>query len=180
MIKRGQVYFNHYHDAMGNEKRLPVLVVSGDEYNGRSQFVTCVRLAKYNSGVCPQHVFIPANAFSETQILSDCYALAETINSTRQTSMEGPIGVLASDYYMSAVGDAIKFQVGLAMTEPYQPMARENQTGKRPSTEAPWYSAALRADENRETRETRGTIHRDSYNDSITKMYGHIETGGQP
>lgn len=143
MMKRGQIYFDRYRDAQGRDRRIPFLIVSEDDYNARSQFVTGVRLSRYDSSPCPQHVFIPRSAFAETDYLGDCYALVETINSIRQTNLEGPIGVLASNYYTKAVEDAIKIHVGIEMTKPYVPMERPiAMPSAKPSAQAPWYSAA--------------------------------------
>lgn len=143
MVKRGQVYFNRYTDAMGHDRRVPVLVVSEDGYNGGSQFVTTVRLVKNSGAGCPQHVFIPGSAFAETQVMGDCWALAETISSTRKDKLEGPIGVLASNYYTKSVEEGIKIQVGIEMTKPYEPLDRMPTPAQRPTWDKPWYSAAI-------------------------------------
>ena len=61
--------------------------------------------------------------------------------------MEGPIGVLASNYYMDGIVDAIKQQVGAI---PLRPTTGKNEkdivAGAGPmgsGKEAPWYSAAF-------------------------------------
>lgn len=120
-MKRGEVYWNLYRDAMGRDRKVPVLIVSNDFWNGTSMYVTGVRLVAYDTKPCPQHVKIPAAAFTETEILADCYALCETVNSVKQTSLAGPIGVLASNYYMNAVCDGIKVQCGMEQNAWQQP-----------------------------------------------------------
>lgn len=147
-MNRGQVYFNHYHDSTGRERRIPVLIVSTNEYNDNADFVTVVRVIRNkHETIKGPNVYIPAAAFTETSILSDCYALAETIGSVRKANMEGPIGVLASNYYMDGIVDAIKQQVGAI---PLRPTTDKNEKGivagagpMGSGKEAPWYSAAF-------------------------------------
>lgn len=131
-MKRGQVYFNHYRDMTGKEKRFPILVVSRDDYNKDSEFVTGVRLAKYNNAPCPQHVFLPGSAFTDTTVvMGDCYALAEMVSSVRKSSLEGPIAAVGN-VILDAIGFAVEYQIG----------TRDAQTDA-PSKESPWYSAAV-------------------------------------
>ena len=111
-MKRGQVYFNHYHDATGREKRIPVLILSRDDYNHDSDFVTAVRLAKYNNNPCAQHVFIPGSMLTDTTTnIGDCYALAEAVSSIRKSSLEGPIAE-AGKAMLDMVCSAVEYQIG--------------------------------------------------------------------
>ena len=136
-MKRGQVYFNHYRDAMGRDKRVPVLILSRDDYNRQGEFVTALRLTRYNNVPCAQHVYIPGSAFSETtQYMGDCYALAETVGSVKKAAMEGPIAELSLQDCMDAVCGAVEYQIGTRAAEKAAPM-------ERPTLSAPWYSAAV-------------------------------------
>lgn len=174
-MKRGQVYFDHYKDRNGVGKRIPVIIVSNNEYNSTSDFVTVVRLVRRVLGQEKRgtQVFIPGAAFTETNTLSDAYAVCEAITTVRKSNLEGPIGVLASDYYMGEIVDAIQCQVGAL---PMRPVERRNETPSnvilgRPTAAVPWYSADLEKKTVRPTMPVRPMY---DNNDSITKMYGQM------
>ena len=145
-MKRGELYFNNYVDRDKNRRRIPVMVVSADAYNVSANFATCVRLVKrIEPPIRPTHVYIPRDALSGGEELSDCYALGETVGSVRKTAMEGPIGELTDASYMDKVCRAIGMQVGIAPMEwadagnPSQCMAYRG----RPSEQQPWYSVEM-------------------------------------
>lgn len=111
-VNRGEIYWDHFKDATGRDRKVPLLVVSTDNYNTNSLFVTGVRLVQYDNRPCPQHVHVPASAFERTMILGDCVALCETVSSIRQTALSGPIGVLG-EAYMAEVENGIRYQLGM-------------------------------------------------------------------
>lgn len=112
-MKRREVYWDNYRDQFGRDRRVPMLIVSSDAYNEGSLFVTAVRLVHNDARPMPQHINIPADAFTQTAIIGDSVALCETVSSVRKTSLEGPIALLDSNYYMSLVEDGIKVQCGM-------------------------------------------------------------------
>ena len=88
-MKRGQVYFDHYKDRNGVSRRIPVIIVSNNEYNSTSDFVTVVRVVRRVLGQekrGPQ-VFIPGAAFTETNILSDGDAVCEAFTTVRKANL---------------------------------------------------------------------------------------------
>lgn len=145
-MKRGQLFFNKYKDTKYQDRRIPVLIVSPDEYNDSSDFVTCVRTVKFVAGPKREtHVFIPRTAFQGIAELCDCYALADTVGSVRKTNLGGPIGVLLDESYMDKVCKAIEMQIGVepmrwidARTEPVSMVNVE-----RPTQTQPWFSAEI-------------------------------------
>ena len=153
-MKRGEVYWNNYHDAMGRNRRVPVVVLSEDGYNGRCMFVTGVRMVQYDNNPCPQHVHVPGSAFSDTITMTDCVALCETISSIRQTSLQGPIAVVNSAYYMGLIMDGVKNHIGLktetngymdGVSNEKNPNEPSHVISERPTQEHPWYSVSLEA-----------------------------------
>ena len=81
--------------------------------------------------------------------------------------------MLASDYYMGEIVDAIQSQVGAL---PMRPVESRNETPGnvmmgRPTAAVPWYSADLEKKTVRPTMPVRPMY---DNNDSITKMYGQM------
>lgn len=132
-MKRGEIYFHEYVDNMHRQRRIPVLVVSENVYNGNAPYATVVRLSRYNNNPCPQHVFVPGDAFEQPSQITDSFILCETVSSTKQASLVGPVSFLPDGYHMNKVCDGLKYQMGMI---PMEAMRKE--------TEAPAYSAAYR------------------------------------
>ena len=144
MIEQDCVYMNAFRDALGKERRVPVLVISPNEYNESGMFCTTVRLSRVaDRGFAPQHVHIPQGAFLENCMSGDSIALCETVSSTRKSTLIGPIARLVSAYYKKQVQDAIKYQVGIS-SEPRQIPRTEHipQQGIGTERNQPWYSVA--------------------------------------
>lgn len=111
-INRGEVYWDHFKDATGRDRKVPLLVMSAESYNRDAMFVTGVRLVQFDNRPCAQHVHIPASAFQKTMVMGDCVALCETLSSIRQTSLSGPIAII-TDEYMAAVENGVRMQLGM-------------------------------------------------------------------
>lgn len=128
-MKRGEVYFSHYKDVHGERRRIPVLIISADEYNGEGEFVTAVRLVRKHEGrYKPTHIQIPSSAFSDAEQLNGIYwAICESISSARKSLLEGPIGFLGNDYYMGLVCDGIQLQIGAIPAIPAQESPKETK-----------------------------------------------------
>ena len=111
-VNRGEVYWDHFKDATGRDRKVPLLVMSENSYNKDAMFVTGVRLVQYDNRPCPQHVHIPSSAFTKTMVIGDCVALCETLSSIRQTSLSGPIAEITEEY-MAVVENGVKMQLGM-------------------------------------------------------------------
>lgn len=158
-MKRGEIYFNKYRDALGRDRKMPALVISNDEYNKSSEYATIVKLSRTLRGpMKAHHVFVPGAAITDLSVpLTDCYALIDTVSSVKRTNMEGPIGVLSSPYYMNAIEKALEMQLGVI---PYEepkpqeipPMAERPAWMPNDATQPMWYSAAA-SPQMRETKQ---------------------------
>ena len=144
-MKRGEIYFNKYTDSMGKARKIPVVVVSNDEYNAQSDFATCVRMVKEVNGVQrPTHVPVPKDAMGISDPLvemSDGVALAETISSVRKANMVGPIGEMKDENLMREITEAIRGHVGdmwEGKTKKKEPDVMTS--AERPTKQCPWYS----------------------------------------
>ena len=156
-MKRGEIYFSKYRDALGRDRKMPALVISNNEYNKSSEYATIVKLSRrLNGPPMPHHVFIPADAFANTSIpLADCYALIDTVSSVKRANMEGPIGVLASPYYMNMVERALETQIGVSPYESQKAQGVPPVTDRTHEQTKPapiWYSAAA-SPQMRETKQ---------------------------
>lgn len=147
-MKRGEVYWNVYRDAMGRDRKVPMVVLSQDGYNETAQFVTGVRVVQYDSNPCKQHVHIPAEAFENTMVMADSVALCETVTSYRQTGLAGPIAKISDPKYLDAICEGVKYQCGMPSRLDYlypvdERAAVEQMKSKAPTVEKPWYSAVM-------------------------------------
>lgn len=144
-MKRGEIYFNKYTDSMGKPRKIPVVIMSEDEYNAQSDFATCVRMVREVNGVArPTHVPIPKDAMKITDAmvaLTNGTALAETIGSVRRTNLVGPVGYMDSDEVMRKVAEAITDHVGAGWEgKPKRNEAEVMTIQQRPTKDCPWYS----------------------------------------
>jgi len=139
-MKRGEIYYNKYVDSTGRPRKIPVVVVSEDGYNARSDFATCVRMVKEVNGVPrPTHVPVPKDAMGITDPvieMSDGVALVETISSVRKTNMVGPIGEMKDAGLMREITEAIRGHVG----DTWDDDADADTCAERPTKDCPWYS----------------------------------------
>ena len=46
-MRKFEVYWNISHDKFGGERRYPMMVVSTEEANEKSQFVTAIRITNF-------------------------------------------------------------------------------------------------------------------------------------
>ena len=141
-MKRGEVYFHEYTDSMGRRRNIPVLIVSENRYNGMAGYVTCVRLSRYNNNPCPQHVFVPGDAFEQPGQIGDSYVLCETVSSTKQSTLRGPASYLPDGYHMNKVCEGLKYQMGMV---PFDKVMNDGGMASRVLDDRPisgWYSAA--------------------------------------
>ena len=120
MINRGEIYWNVYMDSLGRERHVPVMIVSDGGYNERSDYVSAVRLVRFDREQCARHIPIPADAISNNRGLQDCVALTETLSSIRKGSLQGPVGFVISPYYIEAVMKGIRYQLGMEKEPPMQ------------------------------------------------------------
>lgn len=200
MIKRGCVYWDVFTSSKGTPKRVPVLIVSNDANNAHSGFVNTVRLAASAIAPHPSHVEVPADAWLFSKEISDCVIRCETVSVTKASDLYGPIAQIRPEY-MEQVQRKITAHLGMAPRQEqtdfeaaYESMAAERQANYG-------YSAA-RSPQARQTypqtpiqprpyeRFSVDYAHRDTqtvprvtpdmFNDSITRMYGHIETEAKP
>lgn len=153
MMKRGEIYWNEYKDSMGKERRIPVIVVSPEELNGNTEYVSAVRLVKQDNAPGPTHVEIPADAIEDNRNLMSCVALTETVSSIRKGNMKGPAGKVTSPYYLQEISRGIRIQCGMEYLKPEIEIAKPAWQGTFvPSKERPMYSAAF-SQQMRETKE---------------------------
>ena len=141
-MKRGEIYFHEFTDSTGRKRRVPVLVVSENKYNGTAGFATCVRISMYNNNPCPQHVFVPGDAFEQPGQISDSYVLCETVSSTKQSTLRGPVSFLPDGYHMNKVCEGLKYQMGMI---PFDKVLNDGGMEARVLDDKPiggWYSAA--------------------------------------
>ena len=141
-MKRGEVYFHEYTDSLGRRRNNPVLIVSENKYNGSAGYVTCVRLSRYNNNPCPQHVFVPGDAFEQPGQITDSFVLCETVSSTKQSSLRGPVSYLPDGYHMNKVCEGLKYQMGMI---PFEKVMNDGGMAARALDDRPiggWYSAA--------------------------------------
>lgn len=160
-VKRGEIWFNSYTSRDGQEKRVPILVVSPDERNERSQFITAVRLSRGTySGV--GHVSVPQSAFtnvSSAEPMSDSTVYAETVSSVRKDNLKEYVCDLTDEDYMKRITDEIQGQIGVRKDGSQAAMTREklemqaNRMMFRPTETAPWYSADI-SPQKRDTAQT--------------------------
>ena len=144
-MKRGEIYFNRYTDSTGKLRKIPVVVMSKDDYNEKSEFATCVRMVREVNGISrPTHVPVPKDAMKITDALVELTngtALAETIGSVRKTNLVGPVGYMDSEELMRKIADAITKHVGAGWDgEPKREEAEEMTSEQRPTKDCPWYS----------------------------------------
>ena len=141
-MKRGEIYFHDYTDSLGRNRTIPVMVISEDKYNSTSGFVTCVRLSRNNNAPCPQHVFVPCDAFEQPGQIADSYVLCETVSSTKQSTLRGPVSYLPEGYHMNKVCEGLKYQMGMV---PFDKVMNDGGMASRGLDDRPisgWYSAA--------------------------------------
>ena len=144
-MKRGEIYFNKYTDSTGKLRKIPVVVMSKDDYNAQSDFATCVRMVREVNGAArPTHVPIPKEAMKITDdmvALTNGTALAETIGSVRKTNLVGPVGYMDSEEVMQKVAEAITDHVGAGWEGKTKKKEPEVMTSAdRPTKDCPWYS----------------------------------------
>lgn len=143
-MKRGEIFFNKYVDSMGKPRKIPVVVMSEDDYNGKSDFATCVRMVREVNGIArPTHVPVPKDAMKITDpdvALTNGVALAETIGSVRKTNLQGPIGHMENEELMRKIADAITSHVGAGWEGKTKKGAEVMTSADRPTKECPWYS----------------------------------------
>ena len=144
-MKRGEIYFNNYTDSTGRARKIPVVVMSEDDYNGKSDFATCVRVVREVNGIArPTHVPVPKEAMKITDpevALTNGVALAETIGSVRKTNLQGPIGHMENEELMRKIADAITSHVGAGWDgKPKRNEAEVVTSEQRPTKDCPWYS----------------------------------------
>lgn len=144
-MERGQIYFNKYVDSMGKPRKIPVVVMSNDEYNAQSDFMTCVRMVREVNGISrPTHVPVPKDAMKITDPevqLTNGVALAETIGSVRKTNLAGPIGRMDNPELMRKIADAITSHVGAGWDgKPKREEPEVMTSEQRPTKDCPWYS----------------------------------------
>ena len=143
-MKRGDIFFNKYVDSMGKVRKIPVVVMSNDEYNAQSDFMTCVRMVREVNGISrPTHVPVPKDAMRVTDpdvALTNGVALAETIGSVRKTNLVGPIGHMESPELMLKIADAITSHVGAGWDCESKEGAEVITRAEKPTKDCPWYS----------------------------------------
>ena len=147
-MKRGEIYFNRYVDAAGRHRSIPSLVVSADDYNASSDFVTCVRMVRTVNGVHrPTHIPVPAASirFSENcpGALEDGVAITEVISSIRKDNMAGPVGIVADQSVMDEISEAIRRHVCADAT----PDADSFTKSVPPTRDCPWYSPQIQKEQ---------------------------------
>lgn len=120
-MRKFEVYWNISHDKFGGERRYPMMVVSTEEANEKSQFVTAVRLTNFEKYQSPSHVKIPREAWNRQSEIADAIVLCETVGSTRKTNLYGPISYLGNPAYQKMVDDALMALMNLGAMKP-QPM----------------------------------------------------------
>lgn len=153
MMKRGEIYWNEYKDSMGKERRIPVMVVSPEEMNEKTEYVSAVRLVKQDNAPGPTHIEIPVDAIEDNHNLMSCVALTETVSSIRKGNMKGPAGKVTSPYYLQEISRGIRIQCGMEYLKPEIESAKPAWQGTFvPSKEHPMYSAAF-SPQMRETKE---------------------------
>lgn len=147
-MKRGEIYFNRYIDMDGRHRRIPSIVVSGDEYNASSDFVTCVRMVRTVNGIHrPTHIPVPLRSirFSENcpNALSDGVVIAEGVSSVRKENMVGPVGIVADQSVMDEISEAIRRHVCADTT----PDADGFTKAVPPTRDCPWYSPQIQKEQ---------------------------------
>ena len=147
-MKRGEIYFNRYVDAAGRHRSIPSLVVSADDYNASSDFVTCVRMVRTVNGVHrPTHIPVPAASirFSENcpGALEDGVAITEVLSSIRKDNMAGPVGIVADQAVMDEISEAIRRHVCADTT----PDADSFTKAVPPTRDCPWYSPQIQKEQ---------------------------------
>ena len=120
-MRKFEVYWNISHDKFGGERRYPMMVVSTEEANEKSQFVTAIRITNFEKYQSPSHVKIPREAWNRQSEIADAIVLCETVGSTRKTNLYGPISYLGNTAYQKMVDDALMALMNLGAMKP-QPM----------------------------------------------------------
>ena len=153
-MKRGEVYWHIYRDKTGQERRIPFLVVSNDEYNNRGDFVNGVRMVHFDNDPQPYHVPIPEDAFEVNTVIKSSVALCETMSSVRKGNLQGPVAFLPNGYHMAQVCEGIGRLCGMA-SEKKHDNAPDAMAFIKPVSDGianAVYSASLNAPENKQTK----------------------------
>ena len=153
-MKRGEVYWHIYRDKTGQERRIPFLVVSNDEYNNRGDFVNGVRMVHFDNDPQPYHVPIPEDAFEVNTVIKSSVALCETMSSVRKGNLQGPVAFLPNGYHMAQVCEGIRRLCGMEMKVVMDntPLPSLDLDEIYKKTGCPVYSASLNAPENKQTK----------------------------
>ena len=190
MINRGYVYWDEFICSNGAKKRVPVLVLSNDDNNRNSAFVNTVRLAIGSQPFHPSNIVVPVDAWVYSSQIGQCIIRCETVSVTKACDLHGPIAQI-DDYWMGRVEDAVKIHLGMISmpqsvdwdhsspfySAPHSPQARQTYP-QTPVTPRPY--TYRNVDYTRRDSQTVPRVTPDAFNDSITKMYGHVETEAKP
>jgi len=105
-VRRGDVYWANLDPTIGVEiqKTRPVVVVSNDVINRRSQLVIIVPLTTNVAHLSPSHVLIP---LGEGGLSQDSKALTEQIRAMDKQRLAAKIGML-SDWFIRLIEQAIR------------------------------------------------------------------------
>lgn len=194
MIKRSCVYWDEFICSKGTPKRVPVLVLSNDDNNAHSEYVNTVRLAARTEAFHPSNLAVPADAWLYTSEIRECIVRCETVSVTKVCDLHGPIAQI-NDYWMGRVEDAVKIHLGMMSmpqdvdwdhsapfySAPHSPQARQTYP-QTPVTPRPNFdkTAFVRYDSPySRTPVYPPCVAPDTFNDSITRMYGQPETEGK-
>ena len=151
-MKRGEVYWHIYRDKTGQERRIPFLIVSNDEYNNAGDFVNGVRLVHFDNAPQPYHVPIPEDAFDVNTVIKNSVALCETMSSVRKGNLTGPVAFLPNGYHMAQVCAGIGKLCGVGTEAGTGGEAGANTVTVSEMVGKPIYSASLNAPENKQTK----------------------------
>jgi len=106
LVQRGDVFWANLDPTLGVEikKTRPVVIVSNDVINQRSQLVIVVPLTTNVERLSPGHVLVPAGVGG---LAEDSKALTEQIRAMDKRRLAARIGSL-SDHFLRLIEQAIR------------------------------------------------------------------------